>query len=170
MMRFFVFLENTLRLFALTGMAALAVGIAVTLLDILLRHSVNVAVVGTVDLMQWSVITAASWSIPYAFWRKSHVVVDIATLWLPVRTRNRLDTVAALLSALFVGLIGGYALPSALLAHEYGDSSQTLGIPMLWFWLPFLVGMTLSLVACLALTVQPKGRNPRKGYAGAMES
>ncbi|MFN4022429.1 MAG: TRAP transporter small permease [Hydrogenophilus thermoluteolus] len=154
MSRIFTVIEQILAGFSLLGMFFLGCAIAVTLADIFLRLLTDHAISGTVDMVEWCVVTTASWSIPHAFFKKRHVVIDIATQSLAPRTRSRLDALASLVSTLFVTLVGVYAIPSALLAQKYGDSSQTLGIPLFWYWLPFLIGMGLSVLACVVTALQ----------------
>ena len=36
----------------------------------------------------------------------------------------------------------------------YGDVSQNIAIPMIWYWVPLLAGAALSWFICLVLLVQ----------------
>ncbi len=149
--------DRTTRAVALTGMGLLSVAIAVTVADILLRATVNAAILGMVDLTQLSVMAAAFWAIPFAFARAGHVSVEVAEDRLPPRLRHALDAVGALLGALFMGLIAWYGWDSANLAHDYGDVSQNLGLPMIAYWAFVLSGAVLSVLAVLMVAVRHLG-------------
>ncbi|MDZ7748534.1 MAG: TRAP transporter small permease subunit [Halofilum sp. (in: g-proteobacteria)] len=89
---------------------------------------------GMVDITQLCVMAMAFWAIPFAFVREGHVKITFATEWMPARARSAIDAVAALAGAALVVLIGRYGYEQALTALAYGDSSQTIGIPMIWYW------------------------------------
>jgi hypothetical protein len=37
---------------------------------------------------------------------------------------------------------------------EYGDVSQTIAIPMIWYWIPLLYGCLLSTLVCLLISIE----------------
>ncbi len=144
-------MERLLLGFALAGMAVLGVAIAAVLADIVLRGTMGMAVLGTVDITQLCVMACAFWAIPFAFIRGGHVRVEVGADRMPRRVRHTLDAVAAVLGAVFVGLIGVYGWDGAQLALRYGDMSQTIGIPMIWYWATLLSGCALSVLATLTV-------------------
>lgn len=152
--RLFPMTDRAMRVLALAGMAVLGIAIAVTVADIALRATVNAAILGTVDITQLCVMGAAFWSIPYAFTRDGHVSVEIGTSRLPPRLRHVLDALAALLGVLFMGLIGWYGWDSAALALDYGDVSQNLALPMIWYWGFLLSGAALGALAVLLVALR----------------
>ncbi|MFA7429531.1 MAG: TRAP transporter small permease [Rhodospirillaceae bacterium] len=149
--RLFAWMDRLTLACALAGMAVLAVAMAVVLADIVMRSTVGIAVLGTVDITQLCVMACAFWAIPFAFMRAGHVRVEVGAERMPGRLRHGLDAVAAVVGAVFVGLIGVYGWQSAQLAHQYGDLSQTIGIPLAWYWATLLSGCALSVLATLTL-------------------
>ena len=51
---------------------------------------------------------------------------------------------------LFLAGVTWFGLRQAMTEIAGGDRSQTIGIPMLWYWAPFLIGMGLSVLAYIA--------------------
>lgn len=141
--------ERILALVATAGVVVLGFAIVMVVADIVARAALNHSLTGMVDITQLCVMAMAFWSIPYAFIRDGHVGITVATDWLPPRGRALLDALAALAGATFVALIGRYGWEQAMLALDYGDSSQTIGIPMIYYWTALLSGCFLSLLATL---------------------
>lgn len=152
--RLFPWIDRLMLAFALAGMAVLAIAIAVVLADIVLRNTINMAVLGTVDITQLCVMACAFWAIPFAFTRAGHVRVEVGESLMSPRLRHGLDAAAAILGAVFVALIGLYGWDAARLAMTYGDLSQTIGIPMIWYYAALLSGCALSILATLAVALR----------------
>lgn len=146
--------ERVLEGVAVAGVSILSVSIVLVVADIVLRSTIHYSILGVVDIVQLCIVAVAFWTIPYAFIRGGHISITLATDWLPPRVNAGLDTVAALCGALFLILITRYGFDQAARAVEYGDKSQTIGIPMLWYWAFLLSGGGLSVIATLAVAVQ----------------
>lgn len=146
--------ERVLHAVAVAGVAILSLAIVLTLADIVARAVVNVSITGMIDITQLCVMAMAFWSIPYAFVRDGHVRITFATDHLPVRARATLDAVAALAGGVVIALIGWFGHERALTALQYGDSSQTIGIPMIWYWAFLLSGCVLSLAATIVVALR----------------
>ena len=143
----------------------LMAAMAVTITDVVLRwisrgvgmvtgEALNLAVLGVVDIVQLFILAAAYMAIPYAFSIGSHVGVDIVVAQMTQRKRALLASVSAILSAVLMFLILIYCAEQAVLQHGYGDRSLTVGIPIIWYWLPILVGSALSVVATALIAVE----------------
>lgn len=146
--------DRVLQGFAIAGVAILAAAVVLVLLDIGARAIVNVSITGMIDITQLCVMALAFWAIPLAFIRDGHVKITFATEWLPLRARAGLDAIAALAGAVLIVLMGRYGYDQALTALQYGDSSQTIGIPMIWYWGFLLSGCVLSLAATLIVALR----------------
>ncbi|MGD8429693.1 MAG: TRAP transporter small permease [Ectothiorhodospiraceae bacterium] len=142
--------ERLLRYIAVAGVSVLSVAIVLVVSDIVLRATVSYSITGVVDITQLCVMAVAFWTIPFAFIREGHVGITMATDWLPPRAVALLDTLAAAGGLVFVAMLTRYGYAQAMLAMQYGDSSQTIGIPMIWYWAFLLSGGALS---CLATSV-----------------
>ena len=120
----------------------------VTVADIVLRFFGG-AVPGAVDLVQLFVMATAFAAIPWAFHTDGHVGVDLVSERLPAPVQAALRMLAALAAAVVMALILVYGWQAAALQMRFGDVSQNLGVPMVWYWAPLLAGAALSLAACL---------------------
>lgn len=140
--------EFVFRATAIVGMACLFGAGLVTVVDIIMRFFGS-AVFGAVDLVQLLIMATAFTAIPYAFFRDGHVSVDIITQAFPPLVQLVMRAVTALASAALMGLILYYGWNAAKMQMMFGDVSQNIRLPMIWYWLPLLVGSGLSLLACL---------------------
>lgn len=155
------------RAVALGGIAALGVAVGVTLLDILLSL-VGGAVPGEVDLVQLAVMAAAWLAMPLAFLDDAHVAVDLLSARLPARVTLALKGLGGLLAVALMALILRYGWVTAAQQLQFGDVSQELGIPIVWYWAPLLFGVALSIVAALLAAASDLGaalggRSPQGG-------
>lgn len=132
----------------LFGMAALLAAGLVTVADIALRFFGG-AVPGVVDLVQLFMMAAVFAAIPFAFFRDGHVSVDLLTQAFPPRAQAFLSLATALLALGLMGLILFYGWKSAQMQIMFGDVSQNIRVPMIWYWAPLLAGSALSILACL---------------------
>jgi TRAP-type C4-dicarboxylate transport system permease small subunit len=69
-----------------------------------------------------------------------------------------LNCLVALLSTALLAAIVWYSLGQARIQFAQGDKSMTLGIPMLVYWVPMLLGTALSIVATLLVAAREGAR------------
>lgn len=134
--------------------ALLLAAVLITIADIALRSFSFSGVPGTVDLMQLAVMWAALLAIPAAFLTGDHVAIDMFTRAMPMRLQQVLRLFALLLGIAALALIAWYGAQQAWREHQGGDSTQTLGFPFGIYWLPMLIGMALSSLACAVLAAE----------------
>jgi TRAP-type C4-dicarboxylate transport system permease small subunit len=146
--------EALARAVAYGGVMLLVVTMIVTVADIVLRRAGIVAFAGTVDITQLLVMAAVFAAIPFAFLSEAHIVVDIATEKLPARAIAGLKAAGAVLGLLFMAAALRYGWAQAAQQYGYGDRSQTIGIPILWYWGPLLFGCALSVVATALIALR----------------
>ena len=144
--------ERFLKWVSLAGTAAFVVGVLLTMTDIGLRSFSTLTVKGVVDLMQLCVLVGAMLAIPHGFLTDQHVAIDVFAERTPERVQVALRVIAAALGALFLSGVLWFSYKQSL--NEMGDRSQTIGILMGWYWLPFLVGIGLSVLANILLAIR----------------
>jgi len=128
---------------------ALAVSVGVTVADIVLRRAIDTPIPGVVDLTQLCVMWAAFLSIPVAFHLDNHISVVLFTDRLgPVR-RRQVFCAGAFASAVFLAVACWASAAKALQEAGIGDRSMILGIPLLWYWVPVILGFGLSALCAL---------------------
>jgi len=133
---------------------ALSVSVLVTVADIILRRAINVPVTGVVDITQLAVMWAAFCSIPVAFHRDNHISVVMLTDRFPVRARVRVYAAGTMVAAVL--LLAASLAAAAKGQQEYlqGDRSMILGIPLVWYWVPVVLGLALSAACAFGRTLQ----------------
>ena len=142
------------RWLAYAGVGALALGAILNVFDISARRSVGFTVPGMVDLTQLFVMACVFLAIPHAFMREAQVGVDFLTDKLPPRALAALKSLIAVTSAVLMGGSMAYSAAQAQRQIESGDMSQTIGVPIVWYWLPLLVGLGLAAIVCLILAAR----------------
>ncbi|WP_417433539.1 TRAP transporter small permease [Kiloniella sp.] len=135
------------------GVLFLLGAMLITTTDVVLRKIDNAGIYGTIDLVQLMIISAAYLSIPYAFLKKSHVAVAILSERLPEKVAIFCQALGMLFCAAFMSAIAWFGFLQAEQQHQYGDISITLGLPMIYYWIPLLLGATLSGVVSIGLLI-----------------
>lgn len=151
-MAFEILSERVLRMISFASTAAFVLGVLLTITDIALRSVSTLTVEGMVDIMQLCVLTGAMLAIPHAFLTDQHVAIDIFVDKMPSTVQLALRIIAAFLAIAFLSGVLWFSFEQAM--NEAGDRSQTIGIPMTWYWAPFLAGIALSVFANIVLAVQ----------------
>jgi TRAP-type C4-dicarboxylate transport system permease small subunit len=139
--------DRFLRALSLLGTAALVIGVLLTMADIAVRSVSTLTVKGIVDIMQLCVLTGAMLAIPQGFMADQHVAIDIFTEKMPEKFQVMLRVAASFLAVIFLGAVLFFSYRQALTEFAGGDRSQTIGIPMIAYWTPFLAGIALAIVA-----------------------
>ncbi|MBL27859.1 MAG: hypothetical protein CMM50_09975 [Rhodospirillaceae bacterium] len=145
--------EVLTRRVALLGIAALFVAIAITIVDVLLRAVAGFGILGTIDMIQLCTMVAVFAAIPYAFAMQEHVGVDFVLHRMPPRLAAFFQGVGMLAAVAMMLGIGWYGWLRMMQQGEFGDSSQTIGIPIAFYWVPLLVAAVLSVLATAMLAV-----------------
>lgn len=140
-------------------LAALGVGILLvcallTVADIVGRRMFGHSIPGMVDLTQLLVMTAVFLWVPHVFERRANVEVDLLFERLPRFVRDALDRLWLLFGAAFLLVVAWYSTIAAMQVFEYGDSSQTIGVPMILYWAPILFGTVLAAIVCIVQFVR----------------
>ncbi|QFU16101.1 TRAP transporter small permease [Microvirga thermotolerans] len=140
---------------AVAGVLAYAAAALVTVADIVGRQ-IGTPILGVVDLVQLFVVAGAWLVIPYAFLTGAHVGVDLLVESFPKAAERLLRAVASVTAAGLLALMLVYCYDAFQQQLTFGDRSQQLGIPIMWYWVPLLVGTALSIVAAVLTIVTPQ--------------
>ncbi len=148
---------------------ALSVSVTVTVADIILRRTINVPVTGVVDLTQLSVMWAAFLSIPVAFHLDNHISVVMLTNRIPAGSRRMVYAMGAYVCSALLVAASITAGVQAVHEYELSDRSMILGIPLVWYWLPVVLGFALSSACAMGRALEytflkrPIGARPVEG-------
>lgn len=113
-------------------------------LDVILRQTVGSPIRGLVDLTQLAMMYAVFMSIAYGFARRTHVAVTVLTEALSTRANIILSVAWWLCATLLLAVLSYAAFDQARLIYSYGDVSQNIRIPMIWYWLPVVAGLVVA--------------------------
>ncbi|MGE3163105.1 MAG: TRAP transporter small permease [Burkholderiales bacterium] len=143
--------EGVARGLAYAGVGMLCGGVLVLIADIATRRTLGLSILGTIDLTQLAVMGCVYLAMPLAFLRGAHVSVEFITDALPAPLARACRLSAALLSVLLLAALAWYSLGQARIGLAQGDRSVTLGIPMVLYWAPLLVGLAGSALAAIVV-------------------
>lgn len=150
------------KIMALIGTVPLLLAVGLTVLDIVLRSVSSMTVHGLTDIVTLCTMFGAIFAIPYGFAMDQHVVIDVFTSRLPDRVERSLMMLAAFLSLVFLGGVCWFSSQQMITEYGYGDRSQSIGIPMIWYWLPLIAGIGVSaLVNLWVIWRLATGRNDK---------
>lgn len=136
------------------GMLFLLGAIAITTVDVLMRKLDFGGIFGAIDLIQLMVMAAAYLSIPFAFMSRSHVAVSILADMASRRVAALFQLLGAVLGVCFMFAIAWFGYDQAVQQAEYGDLSMTFGLPMIYYWIPLLMGAGLSALVTVHIAVE----------------
>ena len=142
--------DRLARWLAYAGMALLCGAMLVLIVDISTRKTLGFSILGTIDLTQLGVMGCVFLAMPLAFLRGTHVGVEFLTDLLPAPLLRAVRLAAGLVAAAFMLALAWYGLLQAQIQLAQGDKSVTLGIPMILYWVPLLVGTLASSATALA--------------------
>ncbi|WP_346911434.1 TRAP transporter small permease [uncultured Roseibium sp.] len=149
-----------MRIAVVIAFVSICVAVAITLVDIVLRsmsrlsvaltgEGLTWAVPGLVDLTQLLVMIAASMAIAVAFHRGAHVAIDLIDNMFPPLMRKFNALLAVVIAVWFLGACLWYGIGEMQGQLELNTASSTLSISYLWYWLPLIAGMALSVLGAL---------------------
>ena len=136
------------------GMFLLLTAMLTTCTDILLRKVFNWTYLGTIDIIQLLILWAAFLTIPYAFITRSHVAVVLIVDRLSPALQSLATVFAALLSTIIMSSFTWFGYFQAQDQISYGDVSQSVGIPIVWYWIPVIYGCALSTLVTIYIAIE----------------
>ena len=146
--------------------AALVFLMAVTVVDVIGRNLGLFTVRGIIEISTMAVVLIGFLALPFSLIVGGHIVVDLATLRLAVRTNRRIDAFWLSVAAMCLGFVAWLMWFAAAKAWRENALSLDLQLPMTMFWIPATIGMTLAPIACL-IAAWRKARGDDKAVRGA---
>lgn len=133
---------------------ALMIGvILITVADVFARKFFSTGYFGLVDVTQFAVIGFAYLAMPRAFLTGAHVAVELYDHRLTPRADLALKSFALILTIGVLSLLLWYGWTQASRVLRYGDVSQNIEVPMIWYWGMLMCGAALSWLVCAAQLV-----------------
>ena len=131
---------------ALAGTLAFLVAVALTVIDILLRSVSEHTVPGLTDIVTLCTMIGALLAIPYGFVQGEHVAIDVFVSRLSPGGQRACAVFSAFLGTVLLSAIGWFGFNQMITEWGYGDRSQSIGIPMVVYWLPLVFGVIVAAV------------------------
>jgi len=142
-------IETLCRLLTWIGGALMLVAILVTVSDVIARALFKTGYIGIVDVTQFAVIGFAYLAMPLAFFKNEHVAIGLYDHRLGKKADHILRLFALLLAMGVLFIIVYYGWTQANRTVRYGDVSQNVEIPMIYFWTMVLGGSAISILVCV---------------------
>ena len=138
--------------------------VVLTVIDVVLRQFGG-AVPGAFELVTLGMRIAVPLALPWTFWTGWHVAVELLTDRLTPRAREAVAGAGLIVSAGIMALITWASGRRAHDAWVFGDVTVDLGFPLVWYWVPLLLGTSLSVPVALVVAARHLSRAIRRGAA-----
>lgn len=143
-------LERASVVLALVGGAVLAAMALLATVSILGRKFLGTPIWGDVELVQMGTAVAIAMSLPYAQWRRAHIMVDFFTTCASPATRARLDATGSAALGLVCLLLAWRAAVGVLDMREVGETTMVLGFPIWIVYVAMVIGLAVTAAVGLA--------------------
>lgn len=134
-----------------------------TVVDVVSRNTIGAPVPGMIDITQLAMMYTIFPCIAYAFSRRAHVAVTVLTDMMPLAVARLLAMFGWLAGAVVCAYLTYAAWSQARMIWTYGDVSQNMHIPMIYYWVPIVAGLAFSAIAAAAAIF---GENSDSGMEG----
>ena len=142
-------LERLLGWVALLGGLFLVAIMLLVSLSVFYRYVLNQPILGDVELVQIGMSLVVMMAMPFTAWKGQHIRVDILDGALGARGRFAADLFVRLLSIFVIYLLIQKTWDKMLDAHEYGDVTNMIEIPVSIAYGAITAGMGLYAVVML---------------------
>jgi len=136
------------------SMCALIAMMLVTVVDITMRLAINQLVLGSVEIVQLSIVAVVFFALPETCLRGQHITVDVIDQFLAARTQRRFRFLGSVLTLLLLAVMAWRMVPFAFDTLVIGDLSTDLQLSLFWYWLPILVGSVSSVLTMLYVVIR----------------
>lgn len=147
-------LKRAVAALTVVSATALCAVAGLVVVDIVRRAAIGVSLQGAVDLVQAGILIAAFAGLPVMAGRGGNIAVTELVERLPPPWPRRFEALAEGLSCLFFGAIAVYGAAQARALIAQGAVSQTLALPIAYYWVPFLLGCALASAVCAVRSVR----------------
>jgi TRAP-type C4-dicarboxylate transport system permease small subunit len=104
------------------------------------------AVRGEFELVELACTSCASLFLPLCQLLRGHVMVDVFTNWLPIRTKQALDALWMLSFAAGWAFVCWRLFHGLMDVRGYGDNTMLLRVPLWWVYAPAVFGTGVSAI------------------------
>ena len=147
-------IANTLsEAMAHVGLLLVSLFMLLQIVEIVGRKIFVFSILGLSEIGQLLVMSCISLVLPFVFIREGHIAVEFLTDRFGPFSFALVKAIVALISAVFVMVLAYFGFKQGWSQILKGDVSPTLEIPIVWYWVPLLVGIIASCLNCLILSI-----------------
>ncbi len=127
--------------------------VAINVIDVGLRSTINQPIFGTYEIVELFLAAAVFLAIPEAFFRGQHITIELIDQVVPPRVVDFLKLLGVSACAVFLGLLTYHMIQPAIEFVEFNDVTADLQYPIIWRAAFVLAGIAFSALAALVLFV-----------------
>lgn len=131
--------------------SALLIMMAVTVTDVLMRNAFNRPIAGVIELVKILMAYLVFLAIPQTFLDRRHVQVDVVDHLVGPRPLLWMDILSEACGFALLAVMLAVMWSEAHDAHQMGDVTSDLVVPVTVLWGPLLIGTACSLLAVAIL-------------------
>ena len=147
-------LTQVLRWFRIAAMACLVLMMLVTILDVTMRTLLNELLLGSVELVQFTLVAVVFLAFPETFLRDQHITVDVLDQTVSPSLLKRLRMLAAIATLILIAVMAWRTISPALDTIAIGDLTSDLQMSLFWYWLPVVIGSIAAAVTVLVVLLR----------------
>ena len=135
--------------------AALMVMMGVTVADVFLRYVFNSPVRGSYDIVEATLVIFVFNGMSTAFLHRKSITIDIIDSFASPALVAALVRIADMLSIVAVVFFTYAMIVPAMQSFAYADVKLELQVPIWWFWVAALTGMTGAIICAVGVLFLP---------------
>lgn len=128
--------------------------VAINVIDVGLRSTVNAPIFGTYEIVELLLAAVAFLAIPEAFLRGRHITIEIVDHIAPPAVVAVLRIAGLAACLVFLGLLAFHMVEPAVDFVEFGEVTPDLQYPVIWKAALVLAGVAFSFLAVAAVLVR----------------
>ena len=132
--------------------------VAINVIDVGLRESVNAPIFGTHEIVVFMLAAVAFLAIPDVFLRDQHITIELIDQIIPDRAVHWLTAFGTLCALVYVGLLAWHMVEPAMDYIEFNEISMDLQIPLIWQASLILTGIAFAMITALVLLLRDVSR------------
>lgn len=140
----------------LEGVAGLflAATMLLTVLDVCLRTiDEDWRMFGVIEMVQLTFDSLVFVAVPAVFLLGKNILVNLFDEFVSPSFMRILVISSAVITLVYLAFLLSQVIVTGLEAVDFGDTTQDLEWPIIWYWIPIWAGFTIALVAeCIHLT------------------
>ena len=148
------FVDAAARFFTRVAAIFLLAMVAINVVDVGLRSSINAPIFGTYEIVEFLLAAVAFLAIPETFLRGQHITVELIDQMVSDHTVELLRAVGTLAALLYLGLLAWHMVQPALDFIEFNEITMDLQLPLIWKASLILAGVGLAAVTVAVLFVR----------------